>query len=53
VLRALSTAPRHVEEVVVQCGLPYPEVVTALLTLVLEDVLVEGPEGFFHQRNPP
>jgi len=53
VVRALSTAPRHVEEVVVQCGLPYPEVMTALLTLVLEDVLVEGPEGFFRHRNPP
>ena len=53
VLAAVSTAARHVDEVVVQCALPFPEVMTALLTLVLEDVLVEGPEGFFRHRNPP
>jgi DNA processing protein len=53
VLASISGKPRHVDEVVAQCGLPYPEVVTLLLTLVLEDVLVEGPEGFFRERTPP
>jgi len=53
VLAALAADPRHVDEVVVRCGLPYPEVMTALLTLVLEDVLVEGPEGCFRCQSPP
>ena len=53
VIAAFGATPRHVDEVVVQCGLSYGEVMTLLLTLVLEDVLVEGPEGFFRQRNPP
>jgi len=53
VLAAVSREPRHVDAVSAQCGLPYPEVMTALLTLRLEDVLVEGPEGFFRSRRPP
>jgi len=53
VLASLDASPKHVDEVVVQCALPYPEVMTALLTLALEDVLVEGPEGFFRQASSP
>jgi DNA processing protein len=53
VLAALSAAPKHVDEVVSACGLPYPEAMTALLTLALDDVLVEGPEGFYRQVSPP
>ncbi len=53
VLAALDAVPRHTDEVVVRCGLPYPEVMTALLTLALDDVLVEGPEGSFRLPSPP
>ena len=53
VLAALSLEPRHADELVARCGLPYPEVMTALLTLALDDVLVEGPEGFFRQASSP
>ncbi len=53
VLATLTAVPRHRDEVVLQCGLPYPEVMTALLTLALDDVLVEGPEGFFRLPSPP
>jgi predicted Rossmann fold nucleotide-binding protein DprA/Smf involved in DNA uptake len=47
VVEALGDASMHVDELGHRCGLTYPEVMTAVLTLVLEDVLVEGPEGFF------
>ena len=53
VLAALSACPRHVDEVIAASGLPSPQVTSALLTLVLENVLVEGPEGFFRQASPP
>jgi len=53
VLAALEGAPKHADQVVVQCGLRYPEVMTALLTLALDDVLVEGPEGSFRLAYPP
>jgi len=53
VIGALGQSPRHIDDVVVKCGLPYPEVMTALLTLALDDVLVEGPDGFFRLPSPP
>jgi len=53
VLSSLGGTPLHVDEVVVRCGLPYPEVMTALLTLALDDVLVEGPEGSYRLPGPP
>ena len=53
VLATMDGAPRHPDEVVVRCGLPYPEVMTALLTLALDDVLVEGPEGHFRLVSNP
>ena len=49
VLKALSTSPSHTDEVVVRVGLSAPAVTTALLTLALEDVVVEGPGGFFRR----
>ncbi len=53
VLAAVGSGLCHAEEVAVRCGLPYPAVMTLLLTLVLDDVLVEGPEGFFRQASTP
>ncbi len=47
VLQALSSAPKHRDEVAAAVGLDAPTVSTALLTLALEDVVVEGPGGFF------
>lgn len=53
VLTSVTTTPRHLDEVAAACGLSYSEVVTALLTLALENVLVEGPEGFYRRANSP
>jgi len=50
VFSVLSTAPRHVDQIVDRTGLQVPPVVTALLTLSLKDVVVEGPDGFFRRR---
>jgi len=50
VISSLSLRPMHVDEVVARTGLPLPPVVTALLTLSLKDVVVEGPNGFFRRR---
>jgi DNA processing protein len=49
VLKALSASPSHTDEVVLRVGLSAPAVTTALLTLALEDVVVEGPGGFFRR----
>ncbi len=49
VMKALSSAPRHPDEVALRLGLPAHTVATALLTLALEDVVVEGPGGFFRR----
>jgi DNA processing protein len=53
VLAAASMTPAHIDELAGRCGLAYPEVMTALLTLALENVLVEGPEGFYRRVNSP
>ena len=45
-----SPAPEAVETIVVRTGLPASAAVTALLTLSLKDVVVEGPDGFFRRR---
>jgi len=47
VLRALSDGPRHVDEVIRITGRSSGAVLSALLTLVLAGVLVEGPQGFY------
>ncbi len=48
---AATTAPRHLDELLLEAGLTPAQAATPLLTLVLEHVLVEGPTG--HYRRPP
>jgi DNA processing protein len=50
VFSALSMAPTHRDAVVARSGLSTSSTVTALLTLSLKDVVVEGPDGFFRRR---
>lgn len=50
VFSVLSTRAQHVDEVVARTGLPTSTTITALLTLSLKDVVVEGPDGFFRRR---
>lgn len=55
VARALPSptdAPAHLDEVVAKSHLGAQVVATALLTLALENVVVEGPSGFFRRANP-
>jgi DNA processing protein len=48
ILETLSpTKAQHIDEIAAKSGLSAQGVATALLTLALEDVLVEGPEGQF------
>ena len=51
VYRALSEGPLHVDSVVELTGLGAPAVTTALLTLALEDVVVEAPSGYFRRNS--
>jgi DNA processing protein len=51
VFRALERGPLHVDSVVGRTGLGAPAVATALLTLALEDVVVEGPSGYFRRNS--
>ncbi len=53
VLAALSGAALHLDEIASRAQSPAPAVMAALLTLALEDVVVEGPPGFFRQQNRP
>jgi DNA processing protein len=48
-LDALSATRQHVDEIAAKSGLCIATVATALLTLALENVVVEGPEGFFRR----
>jgi predicted Rossmann fold nucleotide-binding protein DprA/Smf involved in DNA uptake len=50
VLRALSHAPLHLDTIAVRADLAAHEAAVALLTLALENVVVEGPQGFFCRR---
>jgi DNA processing protein len=50
VLSVLTAEPRHTDEIAHDVGLSAPNVATALLTLALEDVVVEGPGGFFRRN---
>ena len=50
VLRALSHAPLHLDTIAVRADLAAHEAAVALLTLALENVVVEGPPGFFCRR---
>ena len=51
VFSVLSRTPKHIDQIVDRTGLQVPPVVTALLTLSLKDVVVEGPDGFFRRRS--
>jgi DNA processing protein len=50
VLSALSHAPLHLDAIAVRAGRAAHETAAALLTLALENVVVEGPPGFFRRR---
>lgn len=50
VFSALSATAQHTDELVARTGLPTSATITALLTLSLKDVVVEGPDGFFRRR---
>jgi DNA processing protein len=50
VFTGLSDTPQHLDEVVAKTGLSTSATITALLTLSLKDVVVEGPDGFFRRR---
>ena len=47
----LSRAPTQQDKIVAKSGLDASSTLTALLTLSLRDVVVEGPDGFFRLRN--
>jgi DNA processing protein len=49
VFEVAETTPVHADELIARTSLPAGVVSTALLTLVLENVLVEGPAGFFRR----
>jgi predicted Rossmann fold nucleotide-binding protein DprA/Smf involved in DNA uptake len=42
-----------VDEIASRAGLPASALGTLLLTLALEDVVVEGPDGFFRRGSSP
>lgn len=50
VLRATSSAPLHLDEIASRSGSSAQAASAALLTLALENVVVEGPPGFFRRR---
>ncbi len=47
VFSAISLEPRHTDDLAERTGLSAGQTATALLTLALKDVVVEGPDGFF------
>jgi len=50
VLSALSNAPLHIDFIAVRAKRAAHETAAALLTLALENVVVEGPPGFFRRQ---
>ena len=50
VFESLSTAPLHLDTIAGKAHLPAQATSAALLTLALENVVVEGPPGFFRRR---
>lgn len=50
VFSVLSRVPTQQDSIVAQTGLSTGSTLTALLTLSLKDVVVEGPDGFFRRR---
>ena len=53
VFSCVSPAPTQQDDIIAKTGLGTSSTLTALLTLSLKDVLVEGPDGFFRRRNAP
>jgi DNA processing protein len=56
ILAALDSASPtvlHIDEIVSKIALPYSASASALLTLCLEAVVVEGPGGFYRRRPAP
>ena len=51
VLEAMSSAPRHVDDLALATHVTIQAASAALLTLALEAVVVEGPPGFFRRRD--
>ncbi len=49
VFSKVSKGPTHRDDLVHQTGLTASATITALLTLSLKDVVVEGPDGFFRR----
>jgi DNA processing protein len=50
VLNVLGSRPKHPDQISVETGLSTPAVTTALLTLALGDVVVEGSAGMFQRK---
>jgi len=50
-LGATSSAPLHLDEIASRAALSAQAAASALLTLSLENVVVEGPPGFFTRRD--
>jgi DNA processing protein len=53
VLRATPQTPLHLDAIAHRAHLPAQAASAALLTLALENVVVEGPAGFYRRRDPP
>ena len=53
VLEATSSVPLHLDEIALRAQSPAPAVLASLLTLALENVVVEGPPGFFRRQPAP
>jgi DNA processing protein len=51
ILRVISIAPLHLDEIALRAYLTIQVTAAALLTLALEAVVVEGPPGFFRRRD--
>lgn len=49
ILSVVSHVPKHREMLAEKAGLPIGPASTALLTLSLKDVVVEGPDGFYRR----
>jgi DNA processing protein len=49
-LKGISAVPLHLDEIATRARLPAHSAAAALLTLTLENVVVEGPPGFFRRR---
>jgi DNA processing protein len=48
-LAAVGKRPQHLDEIAQSAGLPVSRAATLLLTLALENVVVEGPSGFYRR----